>query len=250
MGSRRRSRPGPPRRFVVQEHHARALHWDFRLERDGVLVSWALPRGVPLNPRRNHLAVAVEDHPLEYGGFAGEIPAGEYGAGTVSIWDSGTYETLKWSDREVMVVLHGGRVNGRYVLFKTDEKNWMIHRMDPAPDEWDPAARPHPSDAVPSRRAAENRPGLDVRVQVGRRACGRLHRRRAGCGSSRATTSTSRPPTQSYERSAERSGLGRPSWTGRSSRSTTRTGPASGSSSNACTCETPPPLDGWRPRSR
>jgi len=138
MGSRRKKPTRAAPRFVVQEHHARALHWDFRLERDGVLVSWAVPRGVPLDPRRNHLAVAVEDHPLEYGGFAGEIPAGEYGAGTVSIWDSGTYETLKWSDREVMVVLHGGRVNGRYVLFKTDEKNWMIHRMDPAPDEWAP----------------------------------------------------------------------------------------------------------------
>jgi bifunctional non-homologous end joining protein LigD len=140
MGSRRKKKPTPEAdpSFVVQEHHARALHWDFRLERDGVLVSWALPRGVPLNPRRNHLAVAVEDHPLDYGGFAGTIPAGEYGAGTVSIWDSGTYETEKWSDREVMVVLHGTRVNGRYVLFKTDEKNWMIHRMDPAPDDWAP----------------------------------------------------------------------------------------------------------------
>ena len=98
------------------------------MEREGVLVSWALPRGVPLNPRRNHLAVAVEDHPLDYGGFAGTIPAGEYGAGSVSIWDSGTYETEKWSDREVKVVLHGTRVNGRYVLFKTDEKNLsLIH---------------------------------------------------------------------------------------------------------------------------
>ena len=129
--------PGAPT-FVVQEHHARALHWDFRLERDGVLVSWAVPRGIPLNPRRNHLAVAVEDHPLEYGGFEGTIPAGEYGAGTVSIWDSGTYETEKWSDREVMVLLHGRRVTGRYVLFKTDGKNWMIHRMDPSPEHWDP----------------------------------------------------------------------------------------------------------------
>lgn len=139
MGSRRK-KPSPrvPLSFVIQEHHARALHWDFRLERDGVLVSWAVPRGVPLNPRRNHLAVAVEDHPLEYGRFAGRIPSGEYGAGTVSIWDSGTYETEKWSDREVMVVLHGDRVTGRYVLFKTDEKNWMIHRMDPSPDHWDP----------------------------------------------------------------------------------------------------------------
>jgi bifunctional non-homologous end joining protein LigD len=136
-GNKRKTTKANPT-FVVQEHHARALHWDFRLERDGVLVSWAVPRGVPLNPRRNHLAVAVEDHPLEYGGFAGEIPAGEYGGGTVSIWDSGTYETEKWSEREVMVVLHGARVTGRYVLFKTDGKNWMIHRMDPSPEGWEP----------------------------------------------------------------------------------------------------------------
>jgi len=125
-------------RFVVQEHHARRLHWDFRLERDGVLVSWALPRGVPEDPRRNHLAVHVEDHPLEYGQFEGEIPRGNYGAGQVSIWDRGTYETHKWRldgpKGEVMVTLHGSRVNGRYVLFQTDERNWMIHRMDPPED--------------------------------------------------------------------------------------------------------------------
>jgi bifunctional non-homologous end joining protein LigD len=138
MGPTRRKRTARQApTFVVQEHHARALHWDFRLEHDGVLVSWALPRGVPLNPKRNHLAVATEDHPLEYGDFSGQIPAGEYGGGTVSIWDSGTYETEKWSEREVMVVLHGARVSGRYVLFKTGGTNWMIHRMDPAPTDWE-----------------------------------------------------------------------------------------------------------------
>lgn len=125
-------------RFVVQEHHARRLHWDFRLEREGVLVSWALPRGVPEDPRRNHLAVHVEDHPLEYGSFEGQIPRGNYGAGQVTIWDQGTYETHKWQlegrKPEVMVTLHGSRVHGRYVLFQTDGKNWMIHRMDPPED--------------------------------------------------------------------------------------------------------------------
>jgi bifunctional non-homologous end joining protein LigD len=119
--------------FVIQEHHARALHWDFRLERDGVLVSWALPKGLPMDPETNHLAVHVEDHPFEYGKFEGTIPKGEYGAGQVTIWDHGTYETEKWRTDEVMVVLHGKRASGRYVLFPTGDKNWMIHRMDPAP---------------------------------------------------------------------------------------------------------------------
>jgi bifunctional non-homologous end joining protein LigD len=133
-------------RFVVQEHHARSLHWDFRLERDGVLVSWAVPKGVPADPKKNHLAVHVEDHPVSYINFAGEIPAGEYGGGQVSIWDRGTYETEKWSDREVMVVLHGKRLQGRYVLFRTNDKNWMIHRMDPP---LDPERKPMPERIEP-----------------------------------------------------------------------------------------------------
>ncbi len=114
--------------FVIQEHHARRLHWDFRLERDGVLVSWALPRGVPSDPAVNHLAVHTEDHPLEYGSFEGQIPRGEYGAGAVTIWDHGRYETLKWAPGEVKVVLHGQRVTGGYVLFQTKGNQWMIHR--------------------------------------------------------------------------------------------------------------------------
>jgi len=140
-----RKDPKAPR-FVVQEHHARSLHWDFRLERDGVLVSWAVPKGVPADPKKNHLAVHVEDHPVSYINFAGEIPAGEYGGGQVSIWDEGTYETEKWSDREVMVVLHGKRAQGRYVLFQTNGKNWMIHRMDPPQD---PDRRPMPERIEP-----------------------------------------------------------------------------------------------------
>ncbi|HEV3268558.1 MAG TPA: non-homologous end-joining DNA ligase [Acidimicrobiales bacterium] len=135
MGSSvRAARNGRPT-FVVQEHHARALHWDFRLERDGVLVSWALPKGLPDDPHANHLAVHTEDHPLDYGDFEGDIPKGEYGAGHVTVWDHGTYETEKWRDDEIMVILDGRRVSGRFVLFPTDGKNWMIHRMDaPAPN--------------------------------------------------------------------------------------------------------------------
>lgn len=126
---------------MVQEHHARRLHWDFRLEKEGVLVSWAVPRGIPEDPKRNHLAVHVEDHPLDYIDFAGQIPAGNYGAGAVSVWDQGTYKTHKWTEREVMVTLKGERLEGRYVLFQTDGKNWMMHRMDPPQD---PGREPMP----------------------------------------------------------------------------------------------------------
>jgi bifunctional non-homologous end joining protein LigD len=142
-------------RFVVHEHHATALHWDLRLERDGVLVSWAVPKGIPPDPKTNHLAVHTEDHPIEYLTFHGDIPEGNYGAGQMTVWDTGTYETVKWSDREVMVVFHGKRASGRYVLFKTRGNQWMIHRMDPPAD---PDRQPFPGletfapmEAVPGR---------------------------------------------------------------------------------------------------
>jgi bifunctional non-homologous end joining protein LigD len=121
-------------RFVVQEHHARSLHWDLRIEHEGALASWAVPKGIPPDPRRNHLAVRTEDHPLEYLDFHGEIPAGQYGAGTMAIWDRGTCEIEKFRDREVMAVFHGERMRGRYVLFRTRGNDWMIHRMDPPED--------------------------------------------------------------------------------------------------------------------
>ena len=133
-------------RFAVQEHHARRLHWDLRLERDGVLASWAVPKGIPHDPSVNHLAVRTEDHPLMYLEFEGEIPKGSYGAGTMSVWDHGTYDTLKWESYEVQVVLHGERVQGRYVLFRTKDDQWMIHRMDPPQD---PDRRPLPEGMKP-----------------------------------------------------------------------------------------------------
>ena len=117
--------------FVVQEHHARGLHWDFRLEHDGVLVSWALPKGVPEDPQTNHLAIHTEDHPLSYASFEGDIPRGEYGGGTVQITDRGTFEIEKWRESEIMVRLHGSRFSGRYVLFPTGGNKWMIHCMEP-----------------------------------------------------------------------------------------------------------------------
>jgi bifunctional non-homologous end joining protein LigD len=152
------------RTFVIQEHHARALHWDVRLERDGVLVSWAVPKGLPPDPGTNHLAVHTEDHPLEYATFEGEIGAGEYGGGRVTVWDRGTYELLTWSEREVQVVLHGQRAQGRYVLFAArrtgaaadapdDGRSWMVHRMDPPTDPlWTPLPEHvEPMVAVPGR---------------------------------------------------------------------------------------------------
>ena len=120
--------------FVVQEHHATALHWDFRLERHGVLVSWAVPKGIPIDPSVNRLAVRTEEHPLSYADCAGQIAHGEYGSGGVAIWDRGTYETEEWADGKIKVVLHGSRVQGRYVLFRTGGKSWMIHRMSPLPE--------------------------------------------------------------------------------------------------------------------
>jgi bifunctional non-homologous end joining protein LigD len=130
FGSRKRSKAPI---FVVQRHDARRLHYDFRLERDGVLASWAVPKGVPLEPGQQHLAVHVEDHPLEYGSFEGEIPKGNYGAGTVEIWDRGTYELLEEKkDGGLTVRLHGERLDGTWALVPAhlsgDEKNWLILR--------------------------------------------------------------------------------------------------------------------------
>jgi len=140
----------PGGRFVIQEHHATRLHWDLRFERDGVLVSFAIPNGLPDEPKDNRLAVHTEDHPLEYLEFEGEIPKGSYGAGTMRVWDRGTYEELKWAPRKIEVALHGERVQGRYALFPLDKderpKNWMIHRMDPPADT---GRQPMPDKIVP-----------------------------------------------------------------------------------------------------
>lgn len=120
---------GANNRFVVQEHHARRLHWDVRLERDGVLVSWAVPKGPPTSSDQNRLAVHTEDHPLEYLDFHGAIPKGQYGAGEMTIWDSGTYDTEKWRADEVIVAFHGKRLRGRYALIRTNGTQWLMHLM-------------------------------------------------------------------------------------------------------------------------
>jgi bifunctional non-homologous end joining protein LigD len=150
--TRKGQSPGHGEVFVIQQHHARALHWDLRLERDGVLVSWAVPRGIPKDPQRNHLAVHTEDHPMEYADFSGEIPEGEYGGGRMKIFDRGTYSAEKWRDTEVIFELHGERVSGRYALFQTGGKNWMIHRMDPPEPGW--SAMPRDVRPMQASRAA------------------------------------------------------------------------------------------------
>jgi bifunctional non-homologous end joining protein LigD len=114
--------------FVIQEHHARRLHYDLRLEKDGVLKSWAVPKGIPEGGEK-HLAVEVEDHPYEYASFEGEIPKGEYGAGTVKIWDKGHYEPKLWEKDKIEVTLNGQRLNGRYILVRlknAGDKNWLL----------------------------------------------------------------------------------------------------------------------------
>jgi bifunctional non-homologous end joining protein LigD len=149
-------------RFVIHEHHATRLHWDLRLERDGALASWAVPKGLPLAPGENHLAVAVEEHPLEYLEFEAEIPKGQYGAGAITIWDQGTYECLKWEPRKVEVALHGERVDARYALFPIDggkhPKNWLIHRMDPPAD---PDREPLPARIAPMLARSGQLPSED-----------------------------------------------------------------------------------------
>jgi bifunctional non-homologous end joining protein LigD len=151
---------GGQERFVVQEHHARRLHWDLRLEHDGALASWAIPNGIPLDPKENRKAVRTEDHPLEYLDFHGEIPTGQYGAGTMTIWDHGTYECHEWNDRKVTVDFHGERLHGRYALFRTgDGSDWMIHRMD-APE---PGREPMPEHVVPMNAKLAKLPPDDDR---------------------------------------------------------------------------------------
>lgn len=166
-------------RFVVQQHDATRLHWDLRLERDGALASWALPRGVPLDPRDDRPAIRTEDHPLEYLTFHGEIPAGSYGAGAMEIFDAGTYEPHEWTDRKVEVTLRGERLSGRYGLFPLTRRRtgadegagaerveggapWMIHRLDPPSD---PAREPLPPHMAPmlARAGEEGIPHDDER---------------------------------------------------------------------------------------
>ena len=124
---------GPERLFVVQKHRASALHYDFRLEAGGVLVSWAVPKGPSLDPRDKRLAMAVEDHPLGYARFEGVIPEGEYGGGTVMVWDIGTYrlEDVESFDKalrkgRIVFTLNGKKLKGSWTLVRTQDRKWLL----------------------------------------------------------------------------------------------------------------------------
>ncbi|UFS59949.1 ATP-dependent DNA ligase [Subtercola endophyticus] len=169
-----RPAPGEGNSFVIQKHDATRLHYDFRLEHNGVLVSWALPKGTPTETKVNHLAVQTEDHPLEYGSFAGTIPKGEYGGGTVEIWDEGVYDLEKWREgKEIIATLHGTKKGGlggarKFALIHTGsgggskaDQNWLIHLMEPhysaASEKRHESLPPQPDDEAPAINAAVSR---------------------------------------------------------------------------------------------
>jgi bifunctional non-homologous end joining protein LigD len=117
-------------RYVVHEHHASRLHFDFRLEMEGVLHSWAVPRGPSMDPAEKRLAVEVEDHPLEYIDFAGTIPRGEYGAGRVAVWDRGPYEVVEKERDKIVFFLEGEKLRGNFALIRLKNsrtgKDWLL----------------------------------------------------------------------------------------------------------------------------
>lgn len=120
--------------YSVQEHHASHLHYDLRLEHNGTLKSWAIPKGIPLD-NSERLAIQVEDHPLNYAFFEGRIPEGQYGAGMVKLWDRGTYRPIHWSGSQIEIEIDGKRVRGVYALIRISNKNWLIFRSSKGKDK-------------------------------------------------------------------------------------------------------------------
>ncbi|MFH1126238.1 MAG: DNA polymerase ligase N-terminal domain-containing protein [Candidatus Altiarchaeota archaeon] len=117
--------------YVIQKHQASHLHWDLRLEFDGVLRSWAVPKEPPVKEGEKRLAVETEDHPLDYAGFEGSIPEGHYGAGTVEIWDNGTFSVIERTDDKILIDVKGRKLSGQYYLIKftrTGPKNWLFFK--------------------------------------------------------------------------------------------------------------------------
>lgn len=169
-GSTRGGEPGPLPRFVVHEHHARRIHWDLRLEMEGVLRSWAVPKGPPLNPQDKRLAVLVEDHPVAYGDFEGVIPPGHYGAGTVSIWDRGTYQCREGDPAEAFrrgkmtLVFHGNRLQGEFHLIRTRRhggRDWLLVKRAEREEERDARRIGLADGGAPPARRPRDREGGD-----------------------------------------------------------------------------------------
>lgn len=117
--------------YVIQEHHAKRLHWDLRFEFDNVLKSWAVPKTPPQKEGEKRLAVEVDDHPIEYALFEGEIPEGNYGAGLVKIWDRGTFEVIEKEPKKLVLIINGKKLYGKYCLlhFKPNEKSWLFFKL-------------------------------------------------------------------------------------------------------------------------
>lgn len=145
-----------PLAFVVQKHRASHLHYDFRLEHDGVMLSWAIPKGPSLDPAVKRLAMQTEPHPIDYNQFEGVIPAGEYGGGTVMIWDKGTWEPLEVKRNEIKFRLHGEKLGGSWVLVHTDDRRWLLikHRDEFASSTTDLTTE-QPRSVVSGRSMAE-----------------------------------------------------------------------------------------------
>jgi bifunctional non-homologous end joining protein LigD len=146
--------------FVVQKHRASHLHYDFRLEMDGVLKSWAVPKGPSMDPSIRRLAMAVEDHPLDYAGFEGIIPEGEYGGGTVMVWDEGTYTPENdmragIKKGELKFTLHGTKLKGSWVLIRTRDRQWLLMKHRDKFASNDDIALTAPRSVVSHRTLAE-----------------------------------------------------------------------------------------------
>ena len=174
-GARTATTPASGLRFVIQKHAATRLHYDFRLELDGVLKSWAIPKGPSLDPGEKRLAVHVEDHPLDYGGFEGVIPKGQYGGGTVLLWDHGTWKPLDedpvaaYHRGSLKFILNGEKLNGKWALVRMGgraaregRENWLLIK------ERDDVAKPGSGSAVV---------GLFATTGAARQAARRLHAR-------------------------------------------------------------------------
>ena len=150
------------RRFVVQKHSARNLHYDFRLEADGVLKSWAVPKGLSPNPKVKRLAMAVEDHPLDYANFEGVIPEGQYGGGTVMVWDRGTYEPENGErigalikQGELKLKLKGKKLKGSWVLVRTRDRTWLLIKHRDRYASEDELTETSPTSVLTQRTLAE-----------------------------------------------------------------------------------------------